>query len=195
MRARAPIPSSSASSATAGLTTTGSGGAYPWICCARRATSRGWGRPRPTAAGAGGVREVDGGEGEIAAVLVAGNVDKTMTAPATAIIGLDVAFFKALPKLFPQTDAKAWFVGNDLPTDTTAMRNSVAPGGVFHAGRPVAGARLRADVRLRQRDGRCGVLRGTTVRSNFLCNLGHGEPAMLRPRGPRLAFDDACTVL
>jgi len=45
--------------------------------------------------------------------LDAGNVDKTMAAPVTAIIGFDVHFFEMMPKLFPQTDAKAWF--KDLP--------------------------------------------------------------------------------
>ncbi len=36
---------------------------------------------------------------------------------------------------------------------------------------------------------------GTSLRSNFLCNLGYGDGSALRPRGPRLAFDEACTVV
>ena len=45
--------------------------------------------------------------------LMEGNVDKTMSAPVCAIIGMDMEFYEHLPKLFPHTDAKSWFVGND----------------------------------------------------------------------------------
>src|SRR5471032_2532251 len=80
--------------------------------------------------------------------LDAGNVDKTMAAPVTAIIGMDIHFYEKLPKLFPHADAKAWF--KDLPEnvlETIALWLTLRC--LLHAGRPVAWARLRTDVRLR----------------------------------------------
>src|SRR5215472_17044761 len=61
--------------------------------------------------------------------LAAGNVDKTMAAPVTAILGMEVRFYEQLPRLFPHADAKAWF--KDLPDDalgTIALRNSSLQG-------------------------------------------------------------------
>lgn len=126
--------------------------------------------------------------------LLIGNVDKTMAAPATAIIGYDMAFFERLPELFPHTDARAWFVGNDRLIEMTAFRN-----GTLQAGYMILAARaLGLD---------CGPMSGfdngkvdeaffagTTIRSNFLCNLGYGDPSKLHPRNPRLDFDDACRI-
>lgn len=126
--------------------------------------------------------------------LLVGNVDKTMAAPATAIIGYDMAFFERLPELFPHTDARAWFVGNDRLIEMTAFRN-----GTLQAGYMILAARaLGLD---------CGPMSGfdngkvdeaffagTTIRSNFLCNLGYGDPSKLHPRNPRLDFDDACRI-
>src|SRR2546428_7764531 len=33
------------------------------------------------------------------------------------------------------------------------------------------------------------------VKTNFLCNLGYGDPSALHPRLPRLAFNEACSLL
>jgi nitroreductase len=128
--------------------------------------------------------------------LDAGNVDKTMKAPVTAIIGMEVRFYEQLPKLFPHADAKAWF--KDLPANVleyTALRNSSLQGAYFM----LAARALGLD---------CGPMSGfnnakvdelffagTTVKSNFLCNLGHGDASKLYPRSPRLAFDEACKVV
>ncbi len=92
--------------------------------------------------------------------LDAGNVDKTMNAPVTAIIGMDIRFYEMMPKLFPPADAKAWF--KDLPEpvlEVIALRNSSLQARVLHAGGTVARTRLWADVRLQQREGGRGVLR------------------------------------
>src|SRR5437588_8025140 len=64
--------------------------------------------------------------------LDAGNVAKTMAAPVTAILGMDVRFYEFLPKLFPHADAKAWF--KDLPPpvlEYIALRNSSLQGAYF----------------------------------------------------------------
>jgi 3-hydroxypropanoate dehydrogenase len=123
-----------------------------------------------------------------------GNLDKTMAAPATAIVGYDTAFYENLPRLFPQTDARSWFVGKPAHIETTAFRNGSLQGAYFI----LAARSLGLD---------CGPMSGFDnakvdaaffpdgkVKSNFLCNLGHGDPAKLQPRNPRLSFEEACRI-
>jgi len=126
--------------------------------------------------------------------LSAGNVDKTMAAPVTAIIGHDLRFYDHLPRLFPHADARSWFTGKDELIRTTAFRNGTLQGAyLIVAARalgldcgPMSGfdnARVDAEF-----------FPGDTVKSNFLCNLGYGDPAKLHPRNPRLEFDEACRI-
>ena len=123
-----------------------------------------------------------------------GNVEKTRSAPVTVIVGMDIAFYEQLPKLFPHADAKAWFVGNQPMIDATAFRNCSLQGAyLIVAARalgldcgPMSGfnaAKVDADF-----------WAGTTVKTNFICNLGHGDASKLMPRSPRLTFDEACRV-
>lgn len=127
--------------------------------------------------------------------LIAGNVDKTMSAPATAIIGFDLKFHDRLPELFPHTDARSWFIGNERLIETTAMRNGTLQGAYFMlAARALGldcGPMSGFDNAMVDR----AFFAGTSVRSNFLCNVGYGDSASLKPRGPRLAFDDACEII
>ena len=127
--------------------------------------------------------------------LMEGNVDKTMAAPATAIIGHDLAFYDRLPDLFPHTDARSWFVGNDPLIEETAFRNGTLQGAYFMlAARAVGldcGPMSGFDKDMVDRE----FFAGTTVKSNFLCNIGHGDPAALFGRSPRLDFDEACSVV
>ena len=127
--------------------------------------------------------------------LAPGNVDKTMAAPVTVIIAHDLDFPDTLPKTFPQVDARSWFAGNTPLTETTAFRNGSLQGAyLIIAARalgldcgPMSGfdnAKLDAEF-----------FPGGRVRSNFLCNLGYGDPAGLYPRNPRLDFDEACQIL
>lgn len=126
--------------------------------------------------------------------LMEGNVDKTMAAPVTAIIGHDMEFYEKLPQLFPHTDARAWFVGNDELIETTAFRNGTLQGAYLM----MAARSLGLD---------CGPMSGfdnakvdklffagTNVKSNFLCNLGYGTTDDLFPRSPRFEFDEVCRI-
>lgn len=127
--------------------------------------------------------------------LAEGNVEKSMTAPVVAIIGMDLEFYEYLPKLFPHTDARAWYVGKPEKIFETAFRNSSLQGAYFimavrsvglDAG-PMSG--FNAD-KVNQEffpDGR--------VRVNFICALGHGDDSKLFPRHPRLEFEEACQLL
>ena len=123
-----------------------------------------------------------------------GNLEKTRAAPVTAIIGTDFAFYEKLPFLFPHTDAKSWFVGKKEFADTTAFRNATLQGGYFI----IAARAVGLD---------CGPMSGfdnakmdeefwagTSVRTNFICNLGHGDPSKVFARSPRLPFDEACRI-
>jgi len=127
--------------------------------------------------------------------LAAGNLDKTMKAPVTAIIAMEVRFYEQLPKLFPHADAKAWF--KDLPENVleyTALRNSSLQGAYFM----LAARALGLDCGPMSGFDNAAVdkefFSGTTVKSNFLCNLGHGDASQLHPRSPRLTFDEACKI-
>lgn len=123
------------------------------------------------------------------------NVEKTMLAPVTAIIGYDTEFYEQLPKLFPQTDARAWFVDNPEYAEATAFRNSSLQGGYL-----ILAARSLGLS--------CGPMSGFdntkideeffprgNIKTNFLCNLGYGDHTKLFPRNPRLDFDDVCQML
>ena len=143
-------------------------------------------------------------------MLAPGNVDKTMTAPVTVIIAYDLLFYEKLPKLFPQSPSmRDLFAGNPQLIEATAKRNSSLQGAYLI----IAARALGLD---------CGPMSGFDnarldeeffgggkecegceqeffptghVKSNFLCNLGYGEPSKLHPRAPRLAFHEVCTVL
>ncbi len=127
--------------------------------------------------------------------LLPGNADKTMAAPATVILGHDQKFYEQLPRLFPHTDARAWFAGNEALANTTAFRNGTLQGAYFI----IAARALGLDCGPMSGFDNAGVdkefFAGTDVKSNFLINVGHGDPKGLFARSPRLAFDEACTVL
>lgn len=118
-----------------------------------------------------------------------------MAAPATAIIAHDLAFYEQLPKLAPHFDARAMFVGKDRLIEETAFRNGSLQGAYFI----IAARALGLD---------CGPMSGFDnekvdaeffpdgrVKSNFLCNLGYGDPSKLRERQPRLDFEEACEII
>lgn len=142
--------------------------------------------------------------------LAPGNVDKVMTAPVTVIVGYDLQFYAKLPKLFPHSPVmRDRFASAPELVEVTARRNS-----------SLQGAYLMLAARALGLD--CGPLSGFDnakvdeaffgagtpcegceqefipaghVKSNFLCNLGYGDPSQLFPRLPRLAFEEACSLL
>ena len=88
-----------------------------------------------------------------------GNREKTMQAPVCAIIGYDLEFYEQLPKLFPHTDARSWFVGQDEKIKVTAFRNGTLQGAYLILAARASGPRHRADVGLRQRRRGQGIFR------------------------------------
>jgi 3-hydroxypropanoate dehydrogenase len=124
-----------------------------------------------------------------------GNRDKTMKAPVCAIIGYDLDFYQHLPKLFPHTDAKSWFEGNEQKIQETAFRNGTLQGAyLIMAARAVGldcGPMSGFDNRAVDRE----FFAGTNIKSNFLCSLGHGDASVLFPRSPRFAFDEMAKII
>jgi len=127
--------------------------------------------------------------------LDAGNVDKTMAAPVTAIVAHDMEFYEVLPRTFPHVDARSWFVGKDEAIRTTALRNGTLQGGYLLLALRALGLDCGPMSGFNNAVVDREFLAGTSWRSNFLINIGYGDPAALRPRNPRLDFAEACRVV
>ncbi len=122
------------------------------------------------------------------------NVEKTMAAPATVIVGYDMEFYEKLPKLFPHTDARAWFVGNPALIESTAFRNSSLQAGYLILAARALGLDCGPMSGFDNAKVDAAFFPGGKIKSNLLVNLGYGDPSKLRPRGPRLTFEEACRV-
>lgn len=125
-----------------------------------------------------------------------GNQEKTMAAAAVAIIGMDLDFAEKLPTLFPNNPKmKDVFQGNAELNRITAFRNSSLQGGYFI----VAARALGLDCGPMSGFDNAGVEKeffaGTNIKANFICALGHGDPAGVFARNPRLSFDEACKII
>ncbi|WP_108125811.1 malonic semialdehyde reductase [Saccharospirillum mangrovi] len=137
------------------------------------------------------VRTPEGKE-RLKPAMSAGNMEKTMKAPVTVIAAYDNQFYEHLPTLFPHTDARSWFTGNEAFAQQTALRNgSLQAAYLIMAARslgldagPMSGFDA-AKVKAEFLDGRDWTV-------NFLINLGYGQPEKLHDRLPRLSIDDVC---
>lgn len=123
------------------------------------------------------------------------NVEKTMTAPVTAIVAHDLEFYEQLPKLMPHVDARSWFANRPAEQiERAAFQGSSMQGAYLilaaralglDAG-PIGGFNTAAVD--------AAFFPGGKVRSNFLVNLGYGDRSGLYPRNPRLEFEEACRI-
>jgi 3-hydroxypropanoate dehydrogenase len=146
----------------------------------------------PTAANSSPFRvvfvETAEAKAKLKSALAEGNVDKTMAAPVTAIMAYDLAFYEFMPKLFPHVDAKSWFVGNDAFAEHTARQSGTLQAAYFLLALRAVGLDAGPmngfdNAKLDE-----AFFAGTTLRSNFLINIGYGDTAKLFPRNPRLDF-------
>ncbi|MEZ5693105.1 MAG: malonic semialdehyde reductase [Altererythrobacter sp.] len=127
---------------------------------------------------------------KLAELVMEANQPKVLGAPVTAIVGYDIDFHEELPWLFPHTDAKSWFEGDEAGREQGAFRNS-----------SLQGAYLMLAARALGLD--CGPMSGfdnaavdkaffadaPRHRSNFICSIGYGDPASIFERSPRPDFD------
>jgi 3-hydroxypropanoate dehydrogenase len=122
--------------------------------------------------------------------LAPGNVEKTMTAPISAILAYDMAFYDKLPKLFPHVDARAWFAGNDAFIDHTATQSGTLQAAYFLLALRAVGLDAGPLNGFDKTKVDKEFFDGTTWRSNFIINIGYGDEAKLFPRSPRLDFEE-----
>ncbi|WP_240125413.1 malonic semialdehyde reductase [Thermomonas alba] len=125
-----------------------------------------------------------------------GNYKKTMEAPVVAIVGYDLRFYEKLPVLFPHTDAKAWFEHRDEASLAwVAMRSSALQTAYLILAARALGLDCGPMTGFDNAKVDAAFFAGTSIRSNILVNIGHGDPASLFPRSPRLPFDEACQIV
>ncbi len=135
------------------------------------------------------------GKEKLRPALSSGNTDKTMAAPVTAIVAYDTQFYEHLPKNFPHNpDAINWFKGTPAAAPTAFRNGSLQGAYLMLAARAIGldiGAMSGFNNELLDQiffpDGR--------FKSNFLCNIGYGDPSKLFGRSPRMSFEDACTLM
>ncbi len=127
--------------------------------------------------------------------LSAGNTDKTMSAPLTVIVAYDPRFYDQLPRLFPHTDARSWYAHNEALAEATAFRNGTLQGAYLILAARALGLDVGAMSGFDNAKVDEAFLADRGWKSNFLVNLGHGDPTGVRPKGPRLDFEEACLLL
>lgn len=123
-----------------------------------------------------------------------GNIEKTRQAPVTAVLGMDLAFPETLPRLFPHADARSWFAGKPAFVEATAFRNSSLQGGYFILAARALGLDCGPMSGFDAEKVNAAFFEGTSVKVNFVCNLGHADPKGTFARSPRLSFDEACRL-
>lgn len=127
--------------------------------------------------------------------LAEGNIEKTMTAPVTALIASDYEFYHKLPELFPHADAKSWFVGNEDLINVSAFRNGTLQGAYLMLAARACGLDCGPMSGFNNQLLDETFFKGTACKSNFICNLGYGDPVGLYPRSPRLDFNEVCQII
>jgi 3-hydroxypropanoate dehydrogenase len=134
------------------------------------------------------------GKEKLRPALSQGNTDKTMSAPVVCIVAYDPHFYELLPRLFPHTDARSWFTGNPDLVFTTAFRNGTLQGAYLMIAARAVGLDVGAMSGFDNAKVDEAFFADTGWKSNFLVNLGYGDPAGLFQRLPRLPFDEACRL-
>jgi 3-hydroxypropanoate dehydrogenase len=122
--------------------------------------------------------------------LATGNVEKTMSAPVTALLGYDRSFYDHLPRLFPHADAKAWFVGNEPFANDTAYKNGTLQAAYFLLALRSLGLDAGPMGGFDADKTDAAFFADTNIRSNILVNIGYGDASKLYPRSPRFACEE-----
>ena len=127
--------------------------------------------------------------------LIATNVEKTMSAPVTAIIAFDLEFYEKLGKLYPHADARSWFAGQAELIEKTAFRNSALQGAYFMLACRALGLDLGPMSGFDNAKVDAEFFPNSATRSNWLCNIGYGDASRLHPRDPRLEFSEIAKII
>ncbi|MGV6802924.1 MAG: malonic semialdehyde reductase [Ruegeria sp.] len=133
------------------------------------------------------------GKARLAKSLKPKNVAKMMGAPVTAIIAYDMDFWKELPFLFPHEDRRPLFQDNPNYVADTAFRNGTLQGAYFMIAARAVGLDVGAMSGFSNKIVDDEFFAGTTLRSNFLCNLGYADETGLFQKLPRFSFEKVCS--
>lgn len=156
-------------------------------------------RQGPTSANCSPARFVfvtsQAGKEKLAPALSSGNLAKTMSAPVCCIVGTDMTFYEKLPQLFPHADAKAWFTSSPALAEETAFRNGTLQGAYLMIAARAVGLDVGAMSGFDKAKVDEAFFAGTSIRSNFLCNIGHGDPSGVWGKLPRLSFEEAASIV
>jgi len=132
---------------------------------------------------------------KLKACLAEGNVEKSMTAPVVVIVAMDMEFYDQLPFLFPHTDARSWYAGNDDKIFETAFRNSSLQGAYLIMAIRSLGLDAGPMSGFNREKLDAAFFPEGKFKVNFICAVGHGDESQLFPRGPRLDFSQACKIV
>jgi len=135
----------------------------------------------------------DEGKDRLAKSLKAKNIDKMRAAPVTAIIAHDLEFWRQLPFLFPHEDRRPIFEGKAEHSEITAFRNGTLQGAYFMIAARAVGLDVGAMSGFSNAVVDAEFFAGTTLKSNFLCNIGYADETALFQKLPRFGFDDVCS--
>lgn len=135
------------------------------------------------------------GKAKLSPALASTNRDKTAKAPVCVIVAHDMRWLDNLPRFFPHADAKSWFEGNDAAIEETAFRNGTLMGAYLMLAARSLGLDAGAMSGFDQAKVDAAFFEGTTWRSNFLVNLGHGDGDKMFARLPRPDFDEFCKIV
>lgn len=131
----------------------------------------------------------------LAPCLSEGNRAKTLKAPVCALIAMDMEFYEHLPRTFPHTDAKSWFVGKPDYIASSAFRNSSLQGAYFLLAARALGLDCGPMSGFSEKKINEEFFAGTNYKVNFITNLGYGTGEGLFPRSPRLDFEETCKIV
>ena len=127
--------------------------------------------------------------------LVRGNVAKVEAAPVTVIVGYEQEFWRDLPRLFPFKSMAQYYENDPAFAEITAFRNGTLEGAWLIVAARAMGLDTGAMSGFDNAKVDAEFFAGTTVKSNFLCCLGHGDPSTLPPPYPKYDFDEVCQII
>jgi len=135
------------------------------------------------------------GKEKLKPCLSSGNVDKTMAAPVTAIVAYDPEFWRHMDRLFPHGDMKTMFEKSPEMAEQASFRNGSLMGGYMILAARSLGLDCGPMSGFDSAKVNKTFLSGTTYKANFLCNIGYGDPASVKERGPKFAFEEIASIV
>lgn len=135
------------------------------------------------------------GKEKLKPCLSSGNIAKTMAAPVTAIIAYDPKFWKHLDRLFPHGNMKSMFEKNPEMAEEAGFRNGSLMGGYMILAARSLGLDCGPMSGFDSTKVNSTFLSGTSYKTNFLCNIGYGDPASVKSRGPKFTFHEVASIV